>query len=38
MRHNPGVWNGIWSEVFIESTLMRYGKIPGGVAGVTLKP
>ena len=38
MRHNPGVWNGIWSGMFIETTFMRYGKGPGGLVGVTLKP
>ena len=38
MRHNPGVWNGIWLDMFIETTFMRYGKGPGGLVGVTLKP
>ncbi len=38
MRHNPGVWNGIWSDMFIETTFMRYGKGPGGLVGETLKP
>ena len=38
MRHNRGVWNGIWSDMFIETTFMRYGKGPGGLVGVTLKP
>ena len=38
MRHNPGVWNGILSDMFIETTFMRYGKGPGGLVGVTLKP
>ena len=37
-RHNPGVWNGIWSDMFIVTTFMRYGKGPGGLVGVTLKP
>ena len=35
MRHNPGVWNGIWSD--IETTFMRYCKCPGGLVGVTIK-
>ena len=35
MRHKPGVWNGIWSD--IETTFMRYGKGPGGLVGVTIK-
>ena len=38
MRHQEGFWNGIWSDMFIETTLMRYGKGPGGIVGVTLKP
>ena len=38
MRHNPGVWNGILSDIVIEITFMRYGKGPGGLVGVTLKP
>ena len=37
MRHNPGLWNGIWSAMFIETTFMRYGKGPGGIVGVMLK-
>ena len=23
--HKPGLWNGIWSDIFIETTFMRYG-------------
>ena len=38
MRHQEGQWNGIWSDMYIESTFMRYGKGPGGLIGVTLKP
>jgi len=38
MRHQPGLWNGIWSDMFIESTFMRYGHSPGGIIGITLKP
>ena len=37
MRHNHGVWNGIWSDMFIETTSMRYGKGPRDLVGVTLK-
>ncbi len=25
MRHVPGLWNGLWSDMFIEMTFMRYG-------------
>ncbi len=38
MRHNPGLWNGIWSDMFIESTFMRYGHEAGGLVGLTLQP
>ena len=38
MRHHPGIWNGIWSDMFIESTFMRYGHESGGLTGLTLKP
>ena len=24
MRHNPGLWNAIWIDMFIETTFMRY--------------
>lgn len=33
MRHKPRVWNGIWSDMMIESTYMRYGH---GVRGSSL--
>lgn len=36
MRHQPGLWNGMWSDMFIETTLMRYGHGPGGLVGITL--
>ena len=38
MRHIPGVWNAVWSGMFIESTFMRYGHGKRGIIGVTLKP
>ena len=38
MRHNRGIWNAIWSDMFIESTFMRYGHHAGGLTGLTLKP
>ena len=38
MRHQPGLWNAIWSNMYIESTFMRYGHSPGGIIGITLKP
>lgn len=28
----------LWSDMFIESTFMRYGHSPGGIIGITLKP
>ena len=40
MRHQPGIWNGRWSDVYmyIESTFMRYEHSPGGIIGITMKP
>ena len=38
MRHRPGIWNSIWSDMFIETTFMRYGHESGGLTGLTLKP
>ena len=38
MRHHPGIWNGIWSDQYIESTFMRYGHGPGGIIRITLQP
>ena len=34
-RHQKGLWNGIWTYMFIEKT---FGKGPGGLIGLTLKP
>ena len=38
MHQVPGLWNSIWSDMFIETTFMRYGHGPGGIIGITLKP
>ena len=38
MRHQEGYWNGIWPDMFIEITFMRYGKGPGEIVGVPLQP
>ena len=38
MHYRPGIWNGIWSDMYIETTFMRYGKGPKGIIGITLKP
>ena len=41
MRHQSGLWNGIWTDMAIETTFMRYGKgsrSSGGLVGVTVKP
>ena len=38
MHHVPGLKNGIWSDMFIETTFMRYGKEPGEIIVITLKP
>lgn len=34
----PGLWDGIWSAMFVESTFMRYGHSHGGIIGITLQP
>lgn len=38
MRHQAGIWNGMLSDMFIDTTFMRYGHGPGGLVGITLKP
>jgi hypothetical protein len=38
MRHKDGLWNGIGSDMFIETTFMRYGHGKSGIIGITLKP
>ena len=38
MRHNPGIWIAIWSDMYIESTFMKYGHGAKGIIGITLKP
>ena len=38
MRQNSGLWKSVWSDMMIEQTLMKVGKSPGGLEGVTLKP
>ena len=37
-HHQTGLWNGMWSGIFIETIFMRYGHRPGGLSGITLKP
>ncbi len=38
MRHNQGIWNAIRSDMFIESTFVRYGHQAGCLTVLTLKP
>ncbi|KAJ8875555.1 hypothetical protein PR048_023450 [Dryococelus australis] len=38
MRHNPSVRNGIWCDMYIETTFMRYGHGKVGIIGISLKP
>ena len=38
VHHTPGLFNGIWSDMAIEQTFMRYGKGRNGIVGITLKP
>lgn len=34
LRHKQGIWNGIWSDMFIESTFMRFGHGKVGIMEV----
>ena len=36
-RHRRELWNGICSDMLIETTFMKYGKGPGGLIGITLQ-
>lgn len=38
MRHEADPWNGIWSDMFIESTFMRYVHGKADIVRITLKP
>ena len=38
MRHQKGVWNGVWSYMYIETTFMRHGRGPRALMGITVKP
>ena len=39
MRHQTGIWYGLWSDMFIETTSMRYCHGPDGdLVGITLNP
>ena len=35
VRHKPRLWNGLWSDMFIETTFMRYGHGKAGIIGIT---
>ena len=35
MHHIPGLWNGLWNDMYIKSTFMRYGHRHGGIIGIT---
>ncbi|KAK5922319.1 hypothetical protein CgunFtcFv8_019592 [Champsocephalus gunnari] len=38
MHHRSGLFNGIWSDMAIETTFMRYGHGQNGIIGITLRP
>ena len=38
MRHVPGFWNAILSDMITQSTFMRYYHGKRGIVGVTLTP
>ena len=37
MHHTSGLFNGIWTDMAIETTFMRYGHGCRGIVGITLK-
>ena len=38
LQHQHGIWNGIWSDMMIETSYMKFGKGPSGIIGKTTKP
>ena len=36
MHHTERLWNGIWSDLYTDSTYMRNGHGPSGIIGATL--
>ena len=38
VHHKTGLFNGLWTDMGIETTFMRYGKGRNGIIGITLKP
>ena len=34
-RLQKGYWNRIWSDMYIETSFMKYGKVPCGLIGLT---
>ena len=38
MHHTPVLFNGIWSDMALETTYMRYDHGCKGIVGITLKP
>ena len=38
MHHTPGLFNGIWSGMALETTYMQYGHGYKGIVSITLKP
>lgn len=37
-RQSEGYFNGIWSDMMIETTLTKISSSPDGLVGITLKP
>ena len=38
MHHNAGLFNGIWIDMAIGTTFVRYGHGQSGIIGITLRP
>ena len=38
VQHTEGIFNGLWSDMAIETTYMRLGKASSGIVGQAMKP
>ena len=38
LRHKQGIWNGIWSDIMIETMFLKFGKGSTGIIGKTTNP
>ena len=38
VRHQRSIWNRLCSDIYIESTFIRYEHNPKGIVGMTFRP